>query len=315
MRETIGRLGSAAYAVLAVALLVGWLPLTSLTAMALFVLGYDKGYQDDGDFGFSDVLDLVGVLLIALLIAYARARARAPQPAEPVSRGAARQPAPVRAGKGSSVRVQGCLMVAECLGGGLLAAATGAELISCALTGAAVSLLVTGLLLGTWIRALPRPAAAPPRRGTGWRPGHRPPRRGAGLGSVRPPSGPASTPRRGPEPVPPDPGMFRGRPPAPGDVWFAELPFDDGTGSKDRPCLVVRAFRHHAQVLKITSADKSGRPDYVRMPVASWDPTAVRESWLESAPLRELPYEAFRRLAGPCDTGVWEQVKRRHGIR
>lgn len=92
--------------------------------------------------------------------------------------------------------------------------------------------------------------------------------------------------------------MFRGRSPAPGDIWFAELPFDDGTGSKDRPCLVVRTFRHHAQVLKVTSADKSGRPDYVRMPVASWDPTAARDSWLEPAPLRELPYEAFRRLAG-----------------
>ncbi|MFF9623928.1 hypothetical protein [Streptomyces griseosporeus] len=314
MQETIGRIGSAAYAVLAVALLVAWLPLTSLTAMALFVLGYDKGYQDDGDFGFSDVLDLVGVLLIALLIAYARARARAPQPAEPVRPGAARPPAPVRAGKGSSVRIQGCLMVAECLGGGLLAAATGADLISSALTGAAVSLLVTGLLLGTWIRVLPRPAAAPPRRGTGWG-SARPPRGGAGFGSVRQPSGSASTPRQGPESVPPDPGLFRGRPPAPGDVWFAELPFDDGTGSKDRPCLVVRTFRHHAQVLKVTSADKSGRPGYIRMPVASWDPTAVRDSWLEPAPLRELPYDAFRRLAGPCDTGVWEQVKRRHGMR
>ncbi|GHF36844.1 type II toxin-antitoxin system PemK/MazF family toxin [Streptomyces griseosporeus] len=317
MRETIGRHRSAAYAVLAVALLVAWLPLTSLTAMALFVLGYDKSYQDDGDFGFSDVLDLVGVLLIALLIAYARARARAraraPQPAKPVSPGAAR-PAPVPAGKGSSVGIQGCLMVAECLGGGLLAAATGADLISCALTGAAVSLLVTGLLLGTWIRALPRPAAAPQRGGAGWG-SVRPPRGGAGFGSVRQPSGPASTSRQGPESVPPDPGMFRGRPPAPGDVWFAELPFDDGTGSKDRPCVVVRTFRHHAQVLKVTSADKSGRPDYVRMPVASWDGTAVRDSWLEPAPLRELSYEAFRRLAGPCDTGVWEQVKRRHGIR
>jgi hypothetical protein len=221
---------------------------------------------------------------------------------------------PVRAGKGSSVRIQACLVVAESLGGGLLAAATGADLISCALTGAGVSLLVTGLLLGTWIRALPRPAAAPPRRGTGWG-SVRPPRGGAGFGSVRQPSGPASTSRQGPESVPPDPGLFRGRPPAPGDVWFAELPFDDGTGSKDRPCLVVRTFRHHAQVLKVTSADKSGRPDYVRMPVASWDPTAVRDSWLEPAPLRELPYAAFRRLAGPCDTGVWEQVKRRHGVR
>ncbi|MEU3510444.1 hypothetical protein ABZ733_21575 [Streptomyces longwoodensis] len=312
MRETVGRWGNAAYAVLAVVLLVAWLPLTGLTGTALYVLGYDKGFEDDGGFGFSDAVDLVGVLLIALVLAYARARTRTTGPA------------PTRTGRSGSVRVQACLVAAESVGAGLLSAAGGADLVSAAMTGAGVSLLITGWLVGTWIRTLPRPAPAPPRGGTGWGPGH-PPRGGAGPGSVRPPhagSGfvrpprrPASAPRQAPESVPPDPGLFRGRPPVPGDVWFAEVPFDDGTGSKDRPCLVVRTFRHHAQVLKITSTDKSGRPDYVRMPVAAWDPTAVHDSWLEPAPLRELRYTAFRRLAGPCDAGVWEQVGRRHGVR
>ncbi|MFJ7146793.1 type II toxin-antitoxin system PemK/MazF family toxin [Streptomyces sp. NPDC100445] len=313
MRETVGRYGDAAYAFLGVALLVAWLPLTGLTGVVLFVLGYRKEFQDDGGFGFSDALELVVVLLIALGIAYARARTRAEGPARlPATPGAARTVS-ARAGKGGSVRVQGWLVAAECLGGGLIAAATGADLVASAMTGAGVSLLITGLLLGSWIRTLPRPAPAPPRRGTGWGPGS-PPRGGAGSGFVRRPRRPASAPRQGSESVPPDPGLFRGRPPAPGDVWFAELPFDGGTSSKDRPCLVVRTFRRHAQVLKITSANKSGRPDYVRMPVAAWDPTAVHDSWLESAPLRELPYTAFRRLAGPCDTGVWEQVRRRHGL-
>jgi hypothetical protein len=78
---------------------------------------------------------------------------------------------------------------------------------------------------------------------------------------------------------------------------------------------VVRTFRHHAQVLKIISADKRGRDDYVRMPVAAWDPGAEHDSWLELSPLRELPYSAFRRLAGLCDIAVWQRVSRRHGIR
>ncbi|HEU5470698.1 MAG TPA: hypothetical protein VFV67_08590 [Actinophytocola sp.] len=80
----------------------------------------------------------------------------------------------------------------------------------------------------------------------------------------------------------PAPGSFRGRAePAPGHVWFAEVPFDDVPGAKDRPCLVVRTFAHHAEVLKITSVDKRGRSEYVRIPTATWDRRADRDSWLE----------------------------------
>ncbi|MEK8107708.1 hypothetical protein NKG94_26570 [Micromonospora sp. M12] len=33
----------------------------------------------------------------------------------------------------------------------------------------------------------------------------------------------------------------RGRQPAPGEIWWADVPYADGSGSKVRPCLVLRA--------------------------------------------------------------------------
>lgn len=93
------------------------------------------------------------------------------------------------------------------------------------------------------------------------------------------------------------------------------MPFDDGSGEgKDRPCLVVSTQRRHALVLKVTSKDKGGREEYVRMPVGSWDQRADHDSWLELSPLRKVPYTDFRRLAGLCDLGVWQRVTDRHGV-
>jgi hypothetical protein len=97
-------------------------------------------------------------------------------------------------------------------------------------------------------------------------------------------------------------------------VWFADVPFDEGTGSKVRPCLVMRTFAHHAEVLKITSVNKSNRNDHVRMPVASWDPEADHDSWLELTPLRDVPYYNFVRYAGWCDSVAWKPAAAKNGI-
>ncbi|HEY1176855.1 MAG TPA: hypothetical protein VGF17_11915, partial [Phytomonospora sp.] len=42
--------------------------------------------------------------------------------------------------------------------------------------------------------------------------------------------------RRGGRPAPTSPSAGG---PAPGEIWWADVPFEDGTGSKVRPCLVL----------------------------------------------------------------------------
>lgn len=100
--------------------------------------------------------------------------------------------------------------------------------------------------------------------------------------------------------------------PSPGQIWWADVPFEDTRGSKDRPCLVVRTFPRHAHVLKITSVDQHDRPGYLPVPTASWDPDAEHESWLRLDPVITLPYRRFRRQSGPCPKAVWRRVTESH---
>lgn len=100
--------------------------------------------------------------------------------------------------------------------------------------------------------------------------------------------------------------------PAPGQIWWAAVPFDDGSGSKVRPCLVVRSHGHGAEVLKITSQDKSHRHDCVPIPTAHWDRRARKDSWLDLSRTHFLHHQAFQRIAGRCDTASWQGVMRQH---
>jgi len=109
-------------------------------------------------------------------------------------------------------------------------------------------------------------------------------------------------------------GGFRGDEARPGYVWFADVPFDEGDGSKDRPCLVVQTHPRSVSVLKITSQDKRGRTEYTRIATRTWDPGANRTSYLELFPLREVSYAAFRRPAGPCERKLWTKVARLHRV-
>jgi hypothetical protein len=94
-----------------------------------------------------------------------------------------------------------------------------------------------------------------------------------------------------------------------GDIWWAEVPFADGTGAKLRPCLVVRGGLRPL-VLKITSRDKSRRRDHVRIPTAGWDPWARRDSYLNLAEPIRVARGAFQRRAGRADPVVLELVTR-----
>jgi mRNA-degrading endonuclease toxin of MazEF toxin-antitoxin module len=103
----------------------------------------------------------------------------------------------------------------------------------------------------------------------------------------------------------------RGRP-QPGEIWWADVPYEDGPGHKVRPCLVLRPVRVRVEVLKITSQDRSDRRDHVRIPTRPWDARATHDSYLDlSDPLRLRP-SAFVRRAGRVDAATWRLVRGQH---
>ncbi|MER7753018.1 type II toxin-antitoxin system PemK/MazF family toxin [Kitasatospora sp. NPDC097643] len=116
------------------------------------------------------------------------------------------------------------------------------------------------------------------------------------------PSGPAHPPRR---------PATKGRPgPAPQEIWWAEVPFEDGPGAKDRPCLVLRVHGRTATVAKITSKHHADRPGVLPLPPGSVGDRQGRTSWLETDELREVPLSAFRRRAGVVDRQIWARAER-----
>jgi hypothetical protein len=104
-----------------------------------------------------------------------------------------------------------------------------------------------------------------------------------------------------------------GRPRA-GEIWWADVPYEDGTGSKVRPCLVLRVVRGGADVLKITSQDKSDRGDHVRIPTRSWDPDARHDSFLDLTDPIRVTTAAFADRAGTCDPALWGDLRRLHRL-
>ncbi|GLX03469.1 type II toxin-antitoxin system PemK/MazF family toxin [Microbispora sp. NBRC 16548] len=102
--------------------------------------------------------------------------------------------------------------------------------------------------------------------------------------------------------------------PRPGEIWWADVPYEDGPGHKVRPCVVLRTHRGGAEVLKITSQDRSDRSDHVEIPTRTWDPDADHNSFLDlTGPVR-VPVADFQDRAGTLDAHVWRQVCRLHEI-
>ncbi|UIX33781.1 type II toxin-antitoxin system PemK/MazF family toxin [Streptomyces sp. GQFP] len=128
----------------------------------------------------------------------------------------------------------------------------------------------------------------------GWGRGHRPRSRGG-----RPP-GRAEAPER-----------QRGRSvrPRPAEIWWANVPFEDGPGGKDRPCLVLAVHGRHATVAKITSKYHDERPGVIPMPPGAVGDAQGRPSFLETDELRDLPVWEFRRRVGVVDPALWDQVR------
>lgn len=111
-------------------------------------------------------------------------------------------------------------------------------------------------------------------------------------------------PRRTAPPPPPGHG------PLPGEIWWALVPYEDGPGSKDRPCLVLSVGRQSARVAKITSRQSDRRnPDVVPLPAGAVGDAQGRPSFLETDELREVPLQDFRKRAGEVATDLWDQVR------
>ena len=98
--------------------------------------------------------------------------------------------------------------------------------------------------------------------------------------------------------------------PAAGEIWWADVPYADGSGSKVRPCLVLRVDPQGADVLKITSQDKSDRDDHVRIPTREWDPDADHDSFVNLAEPVHIPLAGFSNHVGTCDPALWRQIRR-----
>ncbi|MFD0425546.1 type II toxin-antitoxin system PemK/MazF family toxin [Streptomyces parvus] len=133
----------------------------------------------------------------------------------------------------------------------------------------------------------------------------RPGRSGRPAGSARPPSRPSASSR---------PSPSEGRAPRAGEVWWADVPYEDGPGSKDRPCLVIsvrgRGRGRTALVAKITSKHHEERPGVIALPAGAVGDRQGRRSFLETDELREVRVASFRRRVGAVDPGVWERVRK-----
>ncbi|MFI6276348.1 type II toxin-antitoxin system PemK/MazF family toxin [Streptomyces sp. NPDC050988] len=98
--------------------------------------------------------------------------------------------------------------------------------------------------------------------------------------------------------------------PRPAEIWWANVPYEDGPGAKDRPCLVLSVRGRTAVVAKITSKNHDERrAGVIPLPPGSVGDARGRASFLETDELRGLPVRDFRRRVGPVDPSIWDQVR------
>ncbi|MGA5406276.1 type II toxin-antitoxin system PemK/MazF family toxin [Streptomyces lavendulocolor] len=126
------------------------------------------------------------------------------------------------------------------------------------------------------------------RRRPGARPGGRP------AGRTRPPARPGRAPKARPRS---------------GEIWWADVPYEDGPGSKDRPCLVLAVRGDTALVAKITSRYRDERPGVIALPPGAVGDARGRPSFLETEEPRDVPLRHFRRRASRVDPLVWDRVR------
>ncbi|MFJ5967048.1 type II toxin-antitoxin system PemK/MazF family toxin [Streptomyces sp. NPDC093060] len=97
--------------------------------------------------------------------------------------------------------------------------------------------------------------------------------------------------------------------PHPGDIWWANVPYEDHAEVKDRPCLVLSVRGNRATVAKITSKYHDERAGVIPLPPGSVGDAHGRPSFLQTDELREVPVWDFRRRVGVVDPVLWDQVR------
>ncbi|MEV0175343.1 type II toxin-antitoxin system PemK/MazF family toxin [Streptomyces sp. NPDC050803] len=97
--------------------------------------------------------------------------------------------------------------------------------------------------------------------------------------------------------------------PRPTEIWWASVPFEDGPGTKDRPCLVLAVHGKRVRVAKITSRFHDERAGVIPLPPGAVGDAQGRASYLETDELREVPVWDFRRRVGVVDPVLWDQVR------
>ncbi|MET8447028.1 type II toxin-antitoxin system PemK/MazF family toxin [Streptomyces sp. NPDC005209] len=97
--------------------------------------------------------------------------------------------------------------------------------------------------------------------------------------------------------------------PHPGDIWWANVPYEQEPGGKDRPCLVLAVRGDRATVAKITSKYHDERAGVIPLPPGSVGDAHGRPSFLETDELRQVPVRDFRRRVGVVDPVLWDQVR------
>ncbi|POX47916.1 hypothetical protein C3489_28430 [Streptomyces sp. Ru71] len=97
--------------------------------------------------------------------------------------------------------------------------------------------------------------------------------------------------------------------PRPAEIWWAQVPYEDGPQSKDRPCLVLSVHGRRVRVAKISTKYHDERAGVIPLPPGSVGDAQGRASFLQTDELREVPVGDFRRRVGVVDPVLWDQVR------
>ncbi|MEW2116193.1 hypothetical protein AB0945_13545 [Streptomyces sp. NPDC005474] len=119
--------------------------------------------------------------------------------------------------------------------------------------------------------------------------------------------------RAGPPAHPAPPGVTSW-PPAIGDVWTAELNYDDNT-YKERPVVVLERTPGFVRVLGVTSVDQSARRRaYLKLRLPEWEGVLTKDSWL-NLEIVHVPYSDFLWRRGECPGRVWDVLCTKADVR
>lgn len=78
----------------------------------------------------------------------------------------------------------------------------------------------------------------------------------------------------------------------PMELYIANVPFDEGTGQKRRPALVVKVYQHRVKVFKITSQyyNKSATIQSLYYPIRQWEEAGLKKkSYVDTHRTYNLP--------------------------